>query len=88
MQALTVDTRAIGKLGEHWAAVAADRARAPRKSDIFSYNVLSALRADVEHIQALLRAAFREIRIIVAHTSNDEVAALINLQLVQWGPEE
>lgn len=88
VQALTVDTRSIGKLREHWAAVAAERARAPAARDIFSYNVLSASRADVERIDALLRAAFREIRMIVAHTGDDEVAALVNLQLVYWGPGE
>lgn len=87
-QALTVDTRAIGKLREHWAAVAAERVRAPRPDDIFSYNVLSASRADMERIDALLRATFREIRMIVANTSEDEVAALVNLQLVRWGQRE
>lgn len=55
VQALTVDTRAIGKLREHWAGVAAERVRAPRPDDIFSYNVLSASRADMERIDALLR---------------------------------
>lgn len=84
-QALTVDTRAVGKLREHWAGVAAERVRAPRPDDIFSYNVLSASRADMERIDALLRATFREIRMIVANTSEDEVAALVNLQLVRWG---
>ncbi len=88
VQALTVDTRAIGKLREHWASVAAERVRAPRSDDVFSYNVLSASRADVERIDALLRATFREIRMIVANTSEDEVAALVNLQLVRWGPRE
>jgi transcriptional regulator with XRE-family HTH domain len=86
VQALTVDTRAIGKLREHWAGVAAERVRSPRPDDIFSYNVLSASRADIERIDALLRATFREIRMIVASTSEDEVAALVNLQLVRWGP--
>jgi transcriptional regulator with XRE-family HTH domain len=86
VQALTVDTRAIGKLREHWAGVAAERVRAPRSDDIFSYNVLSASRADIDRIDALLRATFREIRMIVANTSEDEVAALVNLQLVRWGP--
>lgn len=85
-RALTVDTRAIGRLREHWAGVAATRSRAPRPDDIFSYNVLSASRADMARIDALLRATFREIRMIVANTSEDEVAALVNLQLVRWGP--
>ncbi len=87
-QALTVDTRAIGKLREHWAGVAAERVRVPRPDDVFSYNVLSASSADMERIDALLRATFREIRMIVANTSEDEVAALVNLQLVRWGPRE
>lgn len=85
---LTVDTRSIGTLREHWASVAAERARTPGSRDIFSYSVLSASRADVERIDALLRAAFHEIRTIVAHTSGDDVAALVNLQLVCWGPGE
>lgn len=87
-RALTVDARSIGKLREHWARVAAERARAPGSRDIFSYDVVSASRADVERIDALLRAAFLEIRTIVAHTTDDEVAALVNLQLVHWGPRE
>jgi transcriptional regulator with XRE-family HTH domain len=88
VRALVVDTRSIGKLRQHWAAVAADRARTPGPRDIFSYDVVSASRADVERIDALLRAAFREIRTIVADTSEGEVAALVNLQLVCWGPAE
>jgi transcriptional regulator with XRE-family HTH domain len=87
-RALAVDTGSIGKLREHWALVAAARARAPGARDIFSYEVLSASRSDVERIDALLRATFREIRMIVAHKSGDEVAALVNLQLVHWGPAE
>jgi hypothetical protein len=42
----------------------------------------------MERIDALLRATFREIRMIVANTREDEVAALVNLQLVRWGPRE
>jgi transcriptional regulator with XRE-family HTH domain len=87
-RALTVDARSIGKLREHWASVAAARSRAPGPRDLFSCDVLSASRADVERIEVLLRAAFREICSIVAHTSEDEVAALVNLQLVCWGPHE
>jgi len=88
VQALTVDTRAVGKLREHWAGVAAERVHAPRPDDIFSYNVFSASRADMARIDALLRATFREIRLIVANTREDEAAALVNLQLVRWGPRE
>jgi hypothetical protein len=87
-RSLTVDTRSRGRLREHWASVAAERARAPGCRDIFSSDVLSASRADVERIDALLRSVSREISAIVAHTSDHEVAALVNLQLVYWEPGE
>jgi transcriptional regulator with XRE-family HTH domain len=87
-RSLTVDTRSRGRLREHWASVAAERARAPGRRDIFSSDVLSSSSADVERIDALLRSVSREISAIVAHTSDDEVAALVNLQLVYWEPGE
>ena len=82
---LSVETHGRGRLREHWAQVAAARARSPGEGDLFGYNVLSASRADVDRIEALLRATHREIRNIVEHTDREEATALVNLQLVRWG---
>ncbi|HEX6240471.1 MAG TPA: DUF4423 domain-containing protein [Polyangiales bacterium] len=86
-RSLTVDTRAIPRLKAHWCEVARARVAAPTADDVFSYNVLSASRADVERIRQLLLATYREIRTIVEHTERDEAVALVNLQLVQWQPD-
>jgi uncharacterized protein YndB with AHSA1/START domain len=83
-RSLTVDTRAIPQLKAHWCEVARQRVGDPAPSDVFSYNVLSASRADVERIRHLLIATYREIRTIVEHTERDEAVALVNLQLVTW----
>lgn len=84
-RSLTVDTRALPRLKEHWCEVARQRVASAAASDLFSYNVLSASRADIERIRQLLLATYREIRTIVAHTERDEAAALVNLQLITWG---
>jgi hypothetical protein len=41
---------------------------------------------DLQRIKQLLRATFREIRTIVASSAPEEVAALVNLQLVAFLP--
>jgi hypothetical protein len=81
---LTVETHARGRLQEHWARVAAERAAQPSGGELFAYNVLSASRSDVDRIEALLRATYREIRNIVGHSQVEEDAALVNLHLIRW----
>jgi hypothetical protein len=83
---LTVDTRAIPQLKAHWCEVARGRLSSPSPEDVFSYNVLSASRADIARIRQLLIATYREIRTIVEHTERDEAVALVNLQVVNWSP--
>lgn len=85
-RSLTVDTRALPRLKAHWCEVARERVAAPRAEDVFSYNVLSASKHDLERIRQLLLATYREIRTIVEHTERDEAVALVNLQLVYWEP--
>lgn len=85
VRSLTVDTRAIPRLKAHWCRVAEARLSEPEPNDVFCYNVFSASHGDVERIRQLLLATFREIRTIVEHTEKDEAAALVNLQLLQWG---
>jgi DNA-binding MarR family transcriptional regulator/DNA-binding XRE family transcriptional regulator len=87
----TVDTqggrKALHRLKQHWASVAAGRLDAPRASDVFAYNVMSVSRADLERIREKLRATFREIRQIVSASQPEAVAALLNVQLVVFDPE-
>jgi transcriptional regulator with XRE-family HTH domain len=82
---LSVDTKALGQLKAHWSNVASERALAPQRGDVFCYNVLACSKPDAERIRSLLLATYREIRSIVANTPCDEVAAVVNLQLVGWG---
>jgi transcriptional regulator with XRE-family HTH domain len=86
---LTVDTRgrpeALRELRTHWARVGLERAGAPSALDSFSYNVCSLSTADRERVRQLLRAAFREIRSIVAASEPTESVALVILQLVALG---
>ncbi len=85
VSALSVDTKALGQLKAHWSDVASERALAPQPGDVFCYNVLAASAQDVERIGNLLRATYREIRSMVANTPSEEAAAVVNLQLVNWG---
>jgi transcriptional regulator with XRE-family HTH domain len=85
-RSLTVDTRALPRLKAHWCEVARERVAAPATEDVFSYNLLSASKHDIERIRQLLLATYREIRTIVEHTERDEAVALVNLQLVYWAP--
>ena len=88
----TVDTRggqlALHNLKRHWTQVAAERLAAPRDEDFFAYNVISISQADLERVREKLRTTFRELRSLVAASEPEEVAALINLQVVtfQAGP--
>jgi len=86
-----VDTQggreALHRLKRHWSHVAAERLQAPREADYFAYNVVSVSAADLERIRERLRVAFREIRSLVAASRPEEVAALINLQVVTFGAD-
>lgn len=86
-----VDTQggrqALHRLKRHWSQVAAERLQAPREPDYFAYNVVSVSAADLERIRERLRAAFREIRSLVAASRPEEKAALINLQVVTFSPD-
>jgi transcriptional regulator with XRE-family HTH domain len=84
----TVDTRggdrALHNLKRHWTQVAAERLAAPREKDFFAYNVISISQADLERVREKLRTTFRELRSLVAASEPEEVAALINLQIVTF----
>lgn len=86
-----VDTQggraALHRLKGHWAAVATQRSQTPDpQSDLFAYNVMSVAERDLERIREILRAAFREIRTLVAASEPSEVVALVNLQLIKLFP--
>lgn len=84
----TVDTRggdrALHNLKRHWTQVAAERLTAPRSEDFFAYNVISLSHADLERVREKLRVTFRELRSLVAASEPEEVAALVNLQVVTF----
>jgi DNA-binding transcriptional regulator YiaG len=88
--AISVDTQggagALHRVKRHWCEVASARLDSPRESELFAYNVMSVSRADLAQIQERLRLAFREIRAIVAASSPEEVAAVVNLQLLAFDP--
>jgi Holliday junction resolvasome RuvABC endonuclease subunit len=67
--------------------VAAERLNAPREADYFAYNVVSVSAADLARIQERLRTVFRELRSLVAASKPEEVAALINIQVVTFAPK-
>jgi hypothetical protein len=48
---------------------------------VFSYNLFAVSNADLERIEALQRAYFRELRSIVAQSAPVENVAVVNLQL-------
>lgn len=85
---LTVDARHAPELvlatKGHWAEVARERLRAPRAGDLFSYNVISLSRADLERLRQLHLAYYRDVRALVAASEPVECAALVNVQLVTF----
>jgi transcriptional regulator with XRE-family HTH domain len=89
---LAVDTQggkqALNRLKQHWTQVAARRLDEPHPDDFFAYNVVSLSAADLEKVRDKLRAAFREIRSLVAASQPEQVAALINLQIISFGPPD
>jgi transcriptional regulator with XRE-family HTH domain len=85
---LSVDTgndpERLRALRRHWGRVAQARLEDPNGSDWFAYNVIAVSKSDSERIEQLLRAAYREVRTIVAHSKPEEVAALLTIQMVRW----
>ena len=85
-----VDTKggqaALFALKHHWSLVAAERALAPKDEDFMAYNVISVSHDDLSRIRELLRRTFREIRTMVAASQPEQVAALLNLQIVTFSP--
>lgn len=81
---LTVDTRkdpeAARYLKAWWARVGNERFLA-QADGVFSYNLFGVSNADLERLQALQRAYFRELRSIVAQSEPVENVAVVNLQL-------
>lgn len=88
--ALTVDTRRDPERSRQvkawWADVARERLLAGVEGT-FSYNLFSVSRSDLERIQELHRAYFRELRRIVADSEPSECIALATVHLFELGPE-
>jgi len=83
-QVLTVDTRKDPEAARHlkawWARVGNERFLAHAEG-VFSYNLFGVSNADLQRIEALQRAYFRELRSIVAQSEPVENVAVVNLQL-------
>ncbi len=92
LKSLSVDTRggktALYGVKAHWSNVAAERALAPNRRDVFAYNVCSASRQDMERVREVLRRAYLELRSIVATSEPPEEVAIVNLQFIGWNPDE
>jgi transcriptional regulator with XRE-family HTH domain len=85
VQIQVVDTRAdprrARELRAGWAAVGVDRLRAGAPG-LLSYNLSSVSRADLERIERLQRAHYREIVNIVAESAPSECVVLYAVQLL------
>ncbi|MBL4634875.1 MAG: DUF4423 domain-containing protein [Kofleriaceae bacterium] len=86
---LTIDTGAnpdkVLSLKTHWAKVGVERLQdTPHDNDLFAYNAISLSKQDLERVRTLLQHTYREIRSIVAATKSEEVAALVQIQLINW----
>jgi hypothetical protein len=68
----------------HWSEVAARRLQEEPDSDWFAYNVIAVSKTDSTRIEERLRAAYREVRAIVAESKPEEVAALLTMHLVRF----
>jgi transcriptional regulator with XRE-family HTH domain len=83
-----VDTKggqaALLALKHHWSEVAAARALAPADGDFLAYNVISVSNDDLSRIRDLLGRTFREIRTLVAASRPEQIAAVVNLQIVTF----
>lgn len=82
---LSVDTRrdaeAEHRVKRWWGRVALDRLEQPG-SGLFSYNVFAVSEADLQRIQDLQRAYFRQMRNIIASSEPSERVVVASLQLV------
>ncbi len=79
------DPQKVLALKRHWASVGVQRLEEePRDLDLFAYNAISLSREDLAKIRILLQHSYREIRSIVAATKREEVAALVQIQLINW----
>jgi DNA-binding transcriptional regulator YiaG len=87
---MTVDVRATAEdrraLRAHWSQVAANRI-AMDQPDLFSFTLVSLSRADLQRVQQLQRAWFREVRGIVAASEPAEVAGLVIAHTAVWGED-
>jgi DNA-binding phage protein len=78
------DQRAAQQLRAFWARVGCERIEAGGDG-LFAYNVFGVSEADLERIQELQRAYFRELRAIVARSEPVQKVVLANLQLATLG---
>lgn len=85
---LTVDTSStkeeLQTVRRHWAQVGLKRLEDGGDDDWFAYNVIAVSEADSKRIEQRLRAAYREVRSMVAESESPDIAAVLTMQLVRW----
>ncbi len=85
---LTVDTTSspeeLRQVRKHWAQVGLRRLDEMRPDDWFAYNVIAVSEADSERVERRLRAAYREVRSIVAESAPAERGAVLMMQLLRF----
>lgn len=85
---LTVDTMSspaeLRDVRKHWAQVGLRRLDEMRPEDWFAYNVIAVSEADSERVEQRLRAAYREVRSIVAESTPAERGAVLMMQLLRF----
>jgi len=87
-EALSLDTpptaAQVQGMRAHWGQVAADRLGAPLPTDRYHYTVCNVSHADLDRIQALYAATYRQVRAIVAASEGPEVSALVSSHVLTW----
>lgn len=77
---MTVEVRAtpedLQRIRAHWAQVSSDRVARREPKDLFSFNVFTVGREDLERVREAQRRFYREVRAIIAE-SPPEVAAML-----------
>lgn len=90
---MTVSLRPSGadraRLRRAWADLARRRLDNPGEADLFSYNVFALSQTTYARVRELQLAFYREVQGLVAAGSADpaDVAALLTMHLIRWGPE-
>ena len=82
------DPTRVRSIKRHWTEVGRARLADPGADDLFTYSVMSLSNDDYQRAKRILEGAFREIQSVVSASAPEEVAALLQVQLLRWGPAD